>query len=136
MFATNPENAKIIEALKTALSAIPIGGTAAYISLSKTAGLNVQFKARHLLKTAREHAEKELGCLYECARNVGIKRLNATDAPEVGLPAIRKTRRIAKRGNRRLERINVNSLSNAEQKRVIAYSSMLGAIAMLSDGNK
>jgi hypothetical protein len=136
MFATNPENAAVIEKLSQRLAELPVGETVIYQHLNKLAGCNLQNGSRHLLQRAIAHSEKELGCIFECVRAVGIKRLNAADAPEIGLAAIRGVRRKAKRGARRLGQINSNSLSDAERKRTIAYSSLLGTIAMMADGNR
>lgn len=133
---TNPENEKIVEKLTDALAAVPVGETLAYVQANKVAGRDVQKRCRHLLQRAVDRAEKANGCIFESVRDVGLKRLIAAEAPEIGLATIRGLRRKAKRGARRLERINSNSLSDAEKKRTIAYSSLLGTIAMMADGNK
>lgn len=133
---TNPEHAQIIDRLTDMLSAVQIGGVLTYEAASATVGRNVANKHRYLLEAARERAEKNLGCLFECVRTVGIKRLPPSEAPEVGLSSIRRVRKAAKRGARRLTRLNANSLNEHEQKRVISYRAMLGAIALIADGNK
>lgn len=136
MFNTNPENTKIVEKLSERLSGLPVGETLAYIEANKIAGCDVQHKKRYLLIRAVDKAERDNGCIFDSVRQVGIKRLIAAEAPEVGLYAIRGVRRKARRGARRLERINSNSLSDTERKRTIAYSALLGTIAMMADGNK
>jgi hypothetical protein len=133
---TNPEYEKIVQALVDALAAVPVGDTLAYIVANKIAGRDIQKRSRYLLIKAQARAEKQYGCIFESIRSVGIKRLNASDAPEVGLAAIRGVRRKAKRGARRLSNISSNSQSDPERKRTIAYSSLLGTIAMMADGNK
>lgn len=136
MFPTNPENASVIEGLYVRLTAAPIGEPVSYATLSEIAGRDVSGPARHLLDAAREKAEKELGCIFETVRTVGVKRLTSDATPEIGLTAIGRVRRAAKRGARRLLRINSNSLSDSQHKRVISYGAILGAIAMVADGNK
>lgn len=134
---TNPEHAAIIERLADRLAALSIGDTLAYIEANEIAGgRDIAGRYRYLMDKAREKAEKRLGCIFECIRSVGIKRLPTSECPEVGLVAIRRVRRISKRGVARLGRLSTNSLSTAEQKRVIGFTSMLGAIAMVADGNK
>lgn len=133
---TNPEYETIVQNLVHALAALPVGETLPYISANKIAGRNVQNGSRYLLLKARDRAEKEHGCIFESIRSVGMKRLNASEAPEVGLAAIRGVRRKARRGARRLNHINSNSMSDTERKRAIAYGSLLGTIAMMADGNK
>ena len=136
MFETNPENAPIIERLAAMLAELPMGETLTYVSMSKAVRRDLVGRNRHLLTQAREHAEKQLGCIFDCVRKIGIKRLASPDCPEVGLVAMRRVRKVAKRGAKRLNRLNVNSLSESETKRVVAYRSMLGAIALVADGNK
>lgn len=136
MFQTNPETAAIVDRLVTELSGISVGDTLIYQKLNKVAGSDVQDKGRYLLTRAIDRAEKQIGCIFETVRAVGIKRLNAAESPEVGLAAIRGVRRKAKRGARRLSHINSNSLDDAGRKRTIAYGSLLGVIAMMADGNK
>lgn len=134
--STNPENANIVERLYIALCALPSGEIVEYETLNRVGMCVSNGKHRHLLSKARERCEKEFGCVFEPVRAIGIKRLPAHESVEVGLNAIRRVRRTAKRGVQRTRRINSNSLSDAERKRVISYSALLGAIAMLADGNK
>lgn len=133
---TNPEHVKIIDDLAKKLAEVSIGGVIEYAALSGVAGRDITGRYNYLLQSAREKAEKELGCLFEAVRGVGIKRLAASESPEVGLGILRRIRRGARRGVSRLGRLSTNSLSETENKRVIAYSSMLGAIGMMADGNK
>ena len=131
---TDPENAVKIEKLASMLEALPIGQVASYSALGAAVGLDVQ--DTHHLKAAREKAEKSLGCLYEVERGIGVRRLESNAAPEVGLAAIGKIRRAAKRAKKRLGRLNANSLNETEQRRVVGYTAMLGAIATVADGRR
>jgi hypothetical protein len=133
---TNPENAAIIDKIKTVLETIPIGGTMAYKAISDVAGGDVQHRMRHLLQRARENVEKDLGCAFETVRDVGVQRMNTASVPDIGLAAIRRCRAAARRGKKRIDRINTNSLSDSERRRVIGHSAMLGAIYLISDGRK
>lgn len=135
-FPTNPDNDAAVAALADRLCALSIGHTLSYAEASAAVGRDVTGPARHLLARAREVAEKRLGCIFECSRNMGVTRVPPSIAPEIGLSAIRKVRKAANRGRRRLRRIGTNSLTEAETKRVIAYQSMLGAVALVADGNK
>lgn len=133
---TNPEHAAIVGKLSDMLTALPIGGILTWDAATEAVQRDIRTRHRYLLMAARERAEKALGCIFEAVRGEGLKRLSASDSPEIGLSAIRRVRKAAKRGVRRLERINANSLSEPEVKRVIGYRAMLGAIAMIADGNK
>lgn len=136
MFQTNPANATIVQKLRDALSALSVGGTLTHVEAKRIAGCDVQGKQHYLLLKARDDAEKELGCIFEAVRGVGYMRVPADESVDVGLHTVRRVRRASSRGARRLERINSNSLSEPARKRVIAYRSMLSAIAMMADGNK
>jgi len=134
--STNPENARIIERLKDSLSALSVGGSLTHAEAQRIAGCDVQHRHRYLIVKARDDAEKELGCIFEAVRGVGYMRLPADESVDIGLHTVRRIRRASRRGASRLERINSNSLSDGARKRATAYRSMLGAIAMMADGNR
>ncbi len=134
--ATNPENTAIVDRLADLLEKLPVDGEIAYLTLNEAARRDVSRRSRYLLQKAVAQAEANQGCIYECIRSIGIKRLSAEAGPDVGLSCIRSVRRKANRGARRLGRIQSNSLPDGIRKRTIAYSAMLGAISMLADGNK
>lgn len=136
MFQTNPEAAATVQKLYDKLTALSIGAILVWPDAKRIAGAGIQDRQRWLMTRAIDKAEKDLGCIFESVRGVGIKRLNATDATEIGLHTIRGVRRKARRGARRLERISSNSLTDADQKRSIAYRSLLGTIVLMADGNK
>lgn len=136
MFETKPETAATVQKLYDKLCTLSVGATLVWPDARKVAGPDIQGRTRWLMTRAIERAEKDLGCIFESVRNVGIKRLAASESPEVGLYAIRGVRRKARRGARRLERLNSNSLSDTERKRAIAYRSLLGTLALMADGNK
>jgi len=134
--ATSPENAAIIGRLEGALSELPMGQTIEYGRLNTVAKCDVQSKSRWLLHCAIEHAEKSLGCAFSCVRMVGIRRLTSEETPDVGLAAIRKVRMTARRGKKRIDRANTNSLTDFDKRRIIGYGAMLGAIHMIADGRR
>lgn len=136
MFESKPENTATIQKLYDRLSALSVGGIFVWPDAKKIAGADIQDRNRWLMTRAIEKAEKDCGCIFESVRGVGIKRLHASDATEVGLHTIRGVRRKARRGARRLERISSNSLTDPDRKRSIAYQSLLGTIAMMADGHK
>lgn len=136
MFPTNPQNAEIVERLAKALSEVPMGGTITYLDLKKIAGYDLRTKGRYLLTAARRRAEKELGACFECVREIGIQRLASDAIPGVGLDAIRKSRRAAKRGKARIDRVNSNSLSASARLAMNGYSAMLGTVILIADGRR
>jgi hypothetical protein len=133
---TSPENAAIIDKIKAVLATIPVGSTLAYKALNDAAGCDVQARNRHLLQRAREGVERDVGCAFETVRDVGIQRMDTASIPDIGLAAIRRCRASARRGKKRIDRINTNSMSDSERRRVIGHSAMLGAIYLIADGRK
>lgn len=133
---TSSENLALIEKLKATLRNLPMGETLGYPAINKIVGFNIQTNRRHLLIRAIEAVEKELGCCFETVRDIGIQRLTSESIPDVGLAAVRRARRAARRGKKRLDRVNVNSLEPSQHRRVIGYSAMLGAVALVADGRK
>ena len=133
---TSPENAAAIGRLEAMLSELSIGQTIEYGELSKTAKHDVRNGSRWLLTKAVDNAEKSLGCAFESVRGVGIRRLQSDEIPDVGLAALRRIRSTARRGKKRIDRANSNSLSEFDKRRVIGYGAMLGAVAMSADGRK
>lgn len=136
MFPTVPENDAIVQKLFDMLCALPIGSTQTYAQMSETVDRDLQGAYRYLLNRARERAEKELGCIFECSRSLGITRLPSEMAADVGLSAVHRVRRAANRGGRRLGRIRTNSMSDTDAKKVVSYRCILGAISLMADGNK
>lgn len=133
---TSPERARIIEALQRTLETIPMGSTLSYSEFVKAAPGFTKNGDAWMLAKARDNVEKDQGCAFETVRGVGVKRMASGDVPNIGLDAIRGIRRKANRGKKRINRVNPNSLSQSDQRRVIGMSSMLGAIALISDGRK
>lgn len=133
---TSPERAKIIEALSRALESIPSGGMMSYASLKLAAPGFYNNGDHWLLSRARDAVEKDQGCAFEMVRGIGIRRLLSDEIPDIGLYTIRSIRRKANRGKRRMVRVNVNSLSATDQRRITGMSAMLGAISLIADGRK
>ena len=130
----DPENARLAAHVAEILMTLPSGGVVTYDALAEMVGTEV--RGTHILQRARKKAELELGCLYEPERGVGVRRVEPHLIPEVGLAAIGRVRRAAKRASGRLGRVNVNSLSVPQAGRIIGYRAMLGAIALVADGRR
>lgn len=131
MKRSDAENIVIKARLKAALSEMSIGQTINYDDLSKIAGRDITAQRdRWLLNSARELAEREHGCFFECVRGIGIKRLSHHSAPDVGFTGINSATRKLRKTKKRLDRINGN-LSEAEQRTVIAQKAMIGSMLTL-----
>lgn len=133
---TSPENARIIARLQEHLSHVPLGAQTSYVDLNRVAGCDVASQNRWLLQRAVDLAEESMSCAFATVRGYGIKRLPSEEISNVGLVAIRKVRKAARKGKKRLDRANTNSLSDYDRRRVTGMSSMLGAIELIADGRK
>lgn len=133
---TSPENAAIIGRLEMLLSELSVGATVEYAQISKVAKRDLRNGSRWLLQRACENTEKQLGCAFECIRGVGIRRLTSDEIPNVGLAVLRKVRMSARRGKKRLDRCNTNSLNESEKRRIVGFGAMLGAVVLIADGRK
>lgn len=135
MFQSKPEIDATVERIKQVLVDLPIGKTAPYSALSDAAGFDIT-ENRFALSKARNRAEEESGGLFETVRGYGVRRLPSEHIPDVGLHAVRKVRRAAKRGVKRLSGVRVNDIPELEKHRLMAHKSQLGAIALVADGRK
>lgn len=135
MFKSSPENAADIESISELLRATPIGETLSYLDISKAIGRNIR-SHHYILRAAQKRVEEEMGSLYSVVRSIGIKRLGSNEVSSVGLEAIRKVRRTARRGFQRLDTVRTNDLLPSEATKIIAHKSQLGAIAFVADGRK
>jgi hypothetical protein len=133
---TSPENAALVEKLAGRLASLSMGETISYFDLKRSAPGFKNSGDYWLLNKAREQAERDLGCVFEAVRGFGIKRLPSSEVPDVGLSALRRIRRAANRGKKRLTRVNANSLSDGENRRVVGMVAMLGAVSMIADGRR
>lgn len=132
MLKSNPENQADIRALADFLAALPVGEIATYDQLSQAIGRNVRNGAGYILTAARDAVEKESGAIFGTVHRVGVKRLTGQEAIGIGAQTGRKIRRAARRGIGRLGRIRDNSLTDADRKRINAYTAQLGAVALLA----
>lgn len=135
-FTSNPENVAAIERIADALRALPVGATAPYAELDRAAGRgrSVRSSHRHLLEAAREAVEKEDGSRIESVRGVGVKKLEASAMTEMGATHVRRTRRAALRGIKRLTGIAAN-LSEKERATIVAQRTVLGVAANVATMN-
>lgn len=136
MFTTSPENAAAITRLEAALSELPIGGIINYKQLVTVAKFDIRNGSRWLLAKAIDNVEKTSQCAFECVRSVGVRRLPTDEIPDIGLASLSRIRRAAKRGKKRIDRANTNSMSESDKRRVIGYGAMLGAVSVIADGRR
>lgn len=112
----------------------PIGQVATYADLSETISRDVtSATGRGALRTARRVAQREKGAVFDCVRNVGLKRLDDVGIVEGSTMTTARIRRTARRGMERLAAVqNFDGMPNAAKIQHNATMSVLGAIRSLA----
>lgn len=100
-----------------------------YKELNILIGRDVQDGAYGQLRTAIRKALSENQFVIECVRGVGVKRLDDIATVEVGMDHLKRSRRMAKRGVRKLGAVQeFDKLPNDKKVAHNAAMSILGAI--------
>lgn len=91
------------KAIITRLREMAIGELVTYDELSGIIGRDIQ-RNRYILDSARRNVEREDGAVFGIERGVGIRRMTADEAPNIGIQSRKSIRRKADRGAKRIER--------------------------------
>lgn len=112
-----------------ALILVPEGSVIEYSYLSNILQRDIQ-KKRGILATARRMAQRELGLIFDCISNVGLKRLNSSQiAEKVTTQPFRRIKSTVRSTVGQMHCIKHEELTNDEHVRVIASRSILEMIA-------
>jgi hypothetical protein len=128
--ALSPETAKLHDALKL----VPFGETITYATLSALIGRNVTKEGNSKLSSARRIALRDDGAAFEVIRQVGLRRIPADEAPQIGTAARRKIRRASHRAVKGMVAVaqSSNGLSPDAQRKLSAEVSTLGLLAAIA----
>jgi len=100
-----------------------------YDELSRLVKRNVQGDGRHVIQTARRMAQREDQIVFECVRNVGLRRMLDGEIAQLGRPAIRSIRRKVRRTARKIACLSdFDALTNDEKLRHNTDLSVLGVL--------
>lgn len=115
------------------LSAVPLGGSIAYATLSAAARFDVR-KRRYCLGRARQIALDETGAVFDTRRNYGLVRLGPDQIPSIGSAARRHIRRTARRSNHAMQRAiaGFNDVDAKIYRRYLDESAVLGLAERLA----
>lgn len=127
------KNASDIDALKNVLAKLEPGSTISYQELANGIGRDVTRAARHLLQSACNQLLNERRMAFAAVRKVGIKRLTAEEAVNVGMDSLSRIRGYAKRGIQKISSGNFADLSNEMKIIHNGYVSVLATIAYAAD---
>ena len=107
-----------------------LGEVVTYDELSRLVRRNVQADGRHVIETARRMAQREDQIVFECVRNVGLRRMLDGEIAQLGRPAIRSIRRKARRTVRKIACISdFDALKNEEKDSHNIGLCVLGVVA-------
>lgn len=121
------------QSLSGRLRELSVGGLVTYDELSELIGRNIRTH-RHLLYSAIRMVEREDGAVFDTERGVGVRRLEAADAPKVGQKTRRSVRRAADRAAERICRATkrANDLPDDVARACASEVSSLRLLAHLS----
>jgi hypothetical protein len=102
-----------------------------YTDLEAAVGRDLR-KQRYLLATARRIALREGQCVFRAVTRQGLRRLCNHELPAIGEARRQHIRRTGSRAMAELECARFGTLLPQEATKVLAYISVMGAIAALS----
>ena len=128
--ALSPETAALHEALKL----VPYGEMITYAALTAVIGRDVTKQAAARLQSARHIALRDDGAAFETIRKVGLRRVPADEASQIGSAARRKIRRASNRAVKGMVAVakTSNGLAPDAQRKLAAEISTLGLMAELA----
>ena len=107
------------------LATAEIGDVMTYQQLNEAAKCDVQ-ERNTVLCTARKIVMRERRYVFGTIIGVGVKRLSDDEIPEEGISAIKRSRRIARNGMRKMECADLTRMSPEARVRVITTKTVLG----------
>lgn len=130
-FVSRPENVAAVDAIADTLKRLPIGNVVHYEDLNALAAKDVQAGGRYLLARAIALVEKETGHRFGIVTGRGVKRLADEEIPAVGSDYVRRTRRVAARGVKKMTGLSAN-LSESARTRIVGYRTVLSVAAAVT----
>jgi hypothetical protein len=101
------------------------GQIVTYSEMADAAKIDVQ-KNPYILNTARRNLQKSQHMAFGTVRGIGIKRLENDEIPDEATGAIKRARRIAKKGMGTLSCADMSKLSPEAKVRAVTTSTILG----------
>lgn len=112
---------------------IEVGAEITYATLTACVGRDVQHSARGSLNTARRMAERDKNIVFGVVRNTGLKRLDDIEIVGTGASVRSHIRKAARKGARRILRVNdYAGLPQEQRVQHNAYASLFGAISEIA----
>lgn len=113
------------------LITVEVGKTTTYAQLTDAMGVDAQVAGRGASKSARRYLEREHRMVFAAVPGVGLKRLSDTEIVGSGAEGLARSRRAARRAQRRLTCVDFDALEQGAKVRQQAYLSLFNAIAAL-----
>lgn len=102
-----------------------VGEVLTYQQLNAAAKCDVQ-ERNTVLQTARRIAQRDKQFVFGTISGVGIKRLSDEEIPDEGISAMKRSRRIAKNGMKKLECADLSKMSPETKVKAITTKTVLG----------
>lgn len=124
------ETSKIYDRLKAA----DIGEIITYKELSVLINHeDMQNNCRWYLESARRKLQADKQLIFDVVPNKGVRRLDNEGKIDCGDTAIKKVRRAANRGMKKLSCVDIGALTNQKKTELFARMSILGAMKLFSN---
>lgn len=118
--------------LRDRLKKAKVGDVVTYEELTQEVGRDVRGRAKAALYTARNHALKHAGMVFQAVENVGLKRLSDVEIVESVGGDLKLIRRKARKSATKLTKVAFDKLPNEQKIDHNAKLSMLGALQQFS----
>jgi hypothetical protein len=107
------------------LATAQVGETITYQQMRDVIGVDPQNGARHVLASARRVVLRENGSVFDVVANVGIVRLGNDGIVDSSQSDVRRIRKAATRGLRKVGAADIGSLSNDKRITAVATAAVL-----------
>jgi len=114
--------------LSKVLMATTEGDVITYTEMNVIAKCDVQVR-NYVLQTARRIAQREKRIVFGTIIGIGIKRLSDEEIPEEGVSAIKRSRRVAQNGMKKMNCADIAKMTPETKIRAITTKTLLGLFA-------
>ena len=105
-----------------------IGQVFTYAEMNEAVKADVQAR-NNILQTARRNLLRDKGYVFGTIQGVGIKRLSDEEIPDEGVNAMKRSRRIARNGMKKLSCANLANMTPETKVKAITTKTVLGLFA-------
>jgi len=121
-----------IHTIESTLRSLGEGSIATYDELSSLIERDVQKEGRFVMNAARDILQRDHNIIFECIRNIGLKRLKNEEIILAGEVSVRRARNTVVRGQKKLNCIDPVTLPQDMIPRFLTALSYTATIAAIT----